>query len=86
MIDPKLVEQWFEAWIQSRNEGRNGDREHVYKYIAQCAYEHGLEEAAKVCEEMPPGMLTCDFHGSPVDGYVAKWKMIELILALKEQK
>lgn len=43
MIDLGLLNQWL-------TEFRTSSYTSNYKYIAQCAYEHGLEEAAKVCD------------------------------------
>jgi hypothetical protein len=44
------------------------------------------EACAKVCEDMPAGLFSCDMNGRTVDGYVAQWKVAEDIRARGEAK
>ncbi len=84
------IEMAREAWISETEAEMLRYSEECY---LSCTYLSDLkafealvraderEACAKVCEDMPAGMFSCDMNGRTVDGYVAQWKVAEDIRA-----
>jgi len=65
---------------------RDGDYTEELKAFEALVRADEREACAKVCEDMPAGMFSCDMNGRTVDGYVAQWKVAEDIRARGETK
>jgi hypothetical protein len=85
MKDTKAMarEAGIDEWWDSGSDWRETFNERL-KAFETLVRADEREECAKVVENTPVGMFSCDMNGSAVDGYVAQWKAAVSIRARGE--
>jgi len=71
-----------ESWLDTYGLGKDHNSfVEALNRFAELVRADEREACAKVCEDMPAGLFSCDMNGRTVDGYVAQWKVAEDIRA-----